>query len=63
MRRIRKTLHLHLQAGLSYDESARAVEIFKSEIGKYVSRARVAVAHAAPQRIARGAPRAQPTPR
>ncbi len=42
MRRIRETLRLHLQAGLSYAEVARALKIAKSSAGKYVSLARVA---------------------
>jgi transposase len=42
MRRIRETLRLHLQAGLSYNEVARALKISKSVVGKYVSLARVA---------------------
>ena len=42
MRRIRETLRLHLQAGLSYDEVARALKISKSVVGKYVLLARVA---------------------
>ena len=41
MRRIRETLRLHLQAGLSYNEVGRALKIYKSAIGKYVSLARV----------------------
>jgi len=42
MRRIRETLRLHLQAGLSYDEVGRALKISKSVVGKYMSLARVA---------------------
>jgi len=42
MRRIREALHLHLQAGLSYNEVGRALKISKSVVGKYVSLARVA---------------------
>ncbi|MCA3304136.1 MAG: IS21 family transposase [Roseomonas sp.] len=42
MRRIRETLRLHLQAGLSYNEVGRALKISKSVVGKYVSLARVA---------------------
>ncbi len=42
MRRIRETLRLHLQAGLSYNEVARALTISKSLVGKYVVLARVA---------------------
>jgi len=42
MRRIRETLRLHLQAGLSYNEAARALKISKSVVGKYVLLARVA---------------------
>ena len=42
MRRIRETLRLHLQAGLSYGEVARALKIAKSSAGKYVLLARVA---------------------
>ena len=42
MRQIRETLRLHLQAGLSYNEVARALKISKSVVGKYVSLARVA---------------------
>ena len=40
MRRIRETLRLHLQAGLSYNEVGRALKISKSVAGKYVSLAR-----------------------
>ena len=36
MRRIRETLRLHLQAGLSYNEVGRALKISKSTVGKYV---------------------------
>jgi transposase len=42
MRRIRETLRLHLQAGLSYNEVARTLKISKSVAGKYVSLARAA---------------------
>lgn len=42
MRRIRDTLRLHLQAGLSYNEIGRTLKISKSAVGKYVSLARVA---------------------
>ena len=42
MRRIRESLRLHLQAGLSYSEVGRALKISKSAVGKYVSLARVA---------------------
>ena len=42
MRQIRETLRLHLQAGLSYSEVARALKLSKSVVGKYVSLARVA---------------------
>lgn len=42
MRRIRETLRLHLQAGLSYNEIARALKISKSVAGKYVPLARAA---------------------
>ena len=42
MRRIRETLRLHLQAGLSYNEVGRALKISKSVAGKYVMLARVA---------------------
>jgi transposase len=42
MRRIRETLRLYLQAGLSYNEVARALKISKSVAGKYVSLARAA---------------------
>ena len=42
MRRIRETLRLHLQAGLSYGEVGRTLKISKSVAGKYVSVARVA---------------------
>ena len=41
MRRIRETLRLHLQAGLSYYEVGRALKISKSVVGKYVSLARL----------------------
>ena len=33
MRRIRETLRLHLQAGLSYNEVGRALKISKSVVG------------------------------
>ena len=42
MRRIRETLRLHLQAGLSYNEVGRALKISKSVVGKYITLARVA---------------------
>jgi transposase len=42
MRRIRETLRLHLQAGLSYNEVGRALKLSKSSVGKYVMLARVA---------------------
>jgi transposase len=42
MRRIRETLRLHLQAGLSYNEISGALKISKSVVGKYVLLARVA---------------------
>jgi hypothetical protein len=42
MRRIREALRLHLQAGLSYNEVGRALQISKSVVGKFVSLARVA---------------------
>lgn len=42
MRRIRETLRLHLQAGLSYNEIDRALKLSKSAAGKYVSLARAA---------------------
>ena len=42
MRRIRETLRLHLQAGLSYNEISRALKISKSAAGKCVSLARAA---------------------
>ena len=42
MRRIRETLRLHLQAGLSYNGVGRALKISKSVAGKYVSLVRVA---------------------
>ena len=42
MRRIRETLRLHLQAGLSYNEVGRTLKISKSVVGKYVSLARCA---------------------
>jgi transposase len=42
MRRIRETLRLHLQAGLSYSEVGGALKISKSVVGKYVLLARVA---------------------
>ena len=42
MRRIKETLRLHLQAGLSYDEIGRALKISKSSAGKYVMLARMA---------------------
>jgi len=42
MRRIRETLRLHMQAGLSYGEVGRTLNISKIVVGKYVSLARVA---------------------
>jgi len=42
MRQIRETLRLHLQAGLSYSEVARALKVSKSVVGKYILLARVA---------------------
>lgn len=42
MRRIRETLRLHLQAGLSYSEVGGALKISKSVVGKYILLARVA---------------------
>ena len=42
MRRIRETLRLHLQAGLSFSEVGRALGISKSVAAKYASLARVA---------------------
>lgn len=42
MRRIRETLRLHLQAGLSYNEVGRTLKISKSVVGKYVLLARCA---------------------
>ncbi len=42
MRRIRETLRLHLQAGLSYSEVSGALKTSKSVVGKYVLLARVA---------------------
>ena len=42
MRQIREALRLHLQAQLSYNEVARALNISKSVVGKYLSLARVA---------------------
>ena len=42
MRQIRETLRLHLRAGLSYGEVARALKISRSAAGKYVLLARVA---------------------
>jgi len=42
MRRIRETLRLHMQAGLSYNEVGRTLKISKSVVGKYVSLARAA---------------------
>jgi hypothetical protein len=41
MRQIRETLRLH-QAGPSYSEVGRALKIFKSVVGKYVTLVRVA---------------------
>ncbi len=37
MRRIRETLRLHLQAGLSFSDIGRALKLSKSVAGKYVS--------------------------
>ena len=45
MRRIRETLRLHLQAGLSYGEVGRALKIAKSSAGKYVSLGAFSPAH------------------
>ena len=42
MRRIRDSLRLHMQAGLSYSEIASTLKISKSVVGKYVSMARAA---------------------
>ena len=42
MRRIRETLRLHLQAGLSYCEAGCALKISKSVVGKYVVQASMA---------------------
>jgi transposase len=42
MRRIRESLRLHLQGGLSYTEVGRVLKISKSVVGKYVVLARVA---------------------
>ena len=42
MRRIRETLRLRLQVGLSYNEVGRTLKISKSVVGKYVSLARAA---------------------
>ena len=42
MRRIRDSLRLHFQAGLSYNEIGCALKISKSVVGKYVSMARAA---------------------
>ena len=42
MRRIRETLRLHLQAGLSLAEVGRALKISKTSAGKYASLARAA---------------------
>ena len=42
MRRIRQTLRLHLEAGLSYAQVARAVGIGKGTVGKVVLLARAA---------------------
>jgi transposase len=41
MRRIRETLRLHLQAGLSYNAVASALKLSKSVVGKYVGLARL----------------------
>ena len=42
MRQIRQTLRLHLEAGLSYAQVARAVGIGKGTVGKVVLLARAA---------------------
>jgi transposase len=42
MRKIRETLRLHLQAGLSYSEVGRELKMAKSTVGNYVMLARVA---------------------
>ena len=42
MRQIRQTLRLHLEAGLSYAQVARAVGISKGAVGKFVLLARAA---------------------
>ncbi len=42
MRQIRDALRLHMQSGLSYTKSDRALEISKIAAGKYVSVARTA---------------------
>ena len=42
MRRIREVLRLHLEAGLSYAECARAMKLPKSTVGKIVHLARAA---------------------
>jgi transposase len=42
MRRIREVLRLHLEAGLSYAECARALKVPKSTVGKIVHLARAA---------------------
>ncbi|HTT12169.1 MAG TPA: hypothetical protein VMG60_14875 [Burkholderiaceae bacterium] len=53
MRRIREVLRLHLEAGLSYAECARALKLPKSPVGKIVHLARAAeVDWAAAQRLA-----------
>ena len=42
MRQIRQALRLHLEAGLSYAQVARAVGIGKATVGKFVLLARAA---------------------
>ncbi len=42
MRKIRQSLQLHLDAGLSYGQVARAIGISKATVGKFVSQARAA---------------------
>jgi transposase len=52
MRRIREVLRLHLEAGLSYAECARALKMPKSTVGKIVLLARAAqVDYATAQRL------------
>ena len=60
MRQIRQALRLHLEAGLSYAQVARAVGIGKGTVGKFVLLARAAgvdwaVAQTLERRRARGA--------